>query len=178
MSTTRTMTEADLMALPRDGYKREYVDGEIRVSPAGFRHGNVALRLGGLLIAYVEAHGLGYAADSSTGFWMPSGNLRLPDLSFVSTARMPDGPPTGFSRIVPDLAVEILSPGDRHREVLDKVGEYVTSGVRLVWIIDPDARRAAVHRSLVDVTTLCEDDELDGLDVVPGFRCKLATIFG
>jgi Uma2 family endonuclease len=175
-TTTRTMIEAELMALPEDGLKREWVDGEIRVSPAGSPHGWVILRLSSRFVAHVEAHALGYAFDSSTGCWMPSGNLRVPDLTFVSRERMPDGIAEGFLRVVPDLAVEVLSPGDSQRGILDKVGEYLAAGVRLVWVIDPRARRAAAHRSLTDVRELGEDDFLEGADVVPGFRCRLGDI--
>ena len=82
MSTTqRTWTEAELMALPEDGFKRELVDGEIRVSPAGVPHGRIIVELTRLVANHVKAHGLGTVLDSSTGCWMPSGNLRVPDLT-------------------------------------------------------------------------------------------------
>ena len=177
MSTTRAMTEADLMALPDDGCKRELVDGEITVtSPAGPPHGRTNTRLSARLQMWAERHELGDVYCSSTGFWMSSGNLRVPDVSFIARARLPLPGQRGFSPVPPDLAVEVLSPGDSGRYLLDKVGEYLASGVRLVWIIDPEDRRAVVYRSLTDVRTLAEDDELDGEDVVPGFRCRLAEI--
>lgn len=176
MSTTRTWTEDELMALPRDGFKRELVDGEIQLSPAGHPHGNVNTRLIARLQTYVEAHRLGETFDGATGCWMPSGNLRVPDLAFVARERLPGPSEAGFLRVVPDLVVEVVSPGDSSRRILDKVGEYLSAGVRLVWVIDPRARRAAVHRSLTDVTDLEADDDLDGGDVVPGFRCRLGDI--
>ena len=79
---------------------------------------------------------------------------------------------------MPDLAVEVLSPDDRSRDILDKVGEYLQAGVPLVWVIDPKRRTAAAYRSLTDVRTLGPDDALDGADVVPGFRCALAEVVG
>jgi putative zinc finger/helix-turn-helix YgiT family protein len=94
-----------------------------------------------------------------------------PDLTFISREKFPDGPTEGFLRVVPDLLVEVLSPGDSNRRILDKVGEYLSAGVRLVWVIDPSSRRAAVHRSLTSVRELREDDDLDGEEVVSGFRC-------
>ena len=178
MSTTRTMTEAELMALPRDGWKRELVDGEIVMSPAGAPHGRIILELSWRLTSHVKAHDLGYLFDSSTGCWMPSGNLRVPDITFVSHARMPGGVVEGFLRVLPDLLVEVLSPGDSQRLVLDKVGEYLAAGVRLVWVIDPSTRTAACHRSLTDVRIVREDDDLDGDDVLPGFECRLADVLG
>ena len=178
MSTTRTLTEAEIMAWPRDGQKRELVDGEIRVSPAGYDHGRVIIRLAARLATHVETSGLGEVVDSSTGCWMPSGNLRVPDLTFVAAHRVPPPPATGFLRVIPDLVVEVLSPGDSLRGIFDKIGEYLGSGVRMAWVIDPRRRSATVFRSLTDVRRLEEDDALDGEDVVPGFRCRLGDVLG
>ena len=115
--------------------------------------------------------------DSSTGFRLPNGNVRLPDVAFVGKGRLPDERVTDdFSDVPPDLAVEVLSPSDRPRFVLGKVGEYLQAGVRLVWVVDPKRRRAAVYRSAADVREVLEDGVLDGEDVVPGFACPLAEI--
>jgi len=81
-----------------------------------------------------------------------------------------------FPDLAPDLAVEVLSPSERPRHVLDKVGEYLETGVRLVWIIDPAKAKAVVYRSLCDVIELQAGDQLDGGDVLPGFRCRLSDI--
>jgi Uma2 family endonuclease len=78
--------------------------------------------------------------------------------------------------VPPDLAVEVLSPSDRPRQVLDRIGEYLEAGVRLVWVIDPVERNATVYRSLTDVMTVDETGVLDGEDVVPGFTCPVAAI--
>ena len=178
MSTTRTWTEAELMALPRDGFKRELVDGEILVSPAGAPHGRVIMRLAQRFETHVTSHDLGHVFDSSTGCWMPSGNLRVPDLTFVSHERMPGGIVEGFLRVVPDLVVEVLSPGDSKRLIMDKVGEYLAAGVRLVWVVDPRERAAVRYRSLTDVQVIRDDGDLEGEDVLPGLRCRLADVLG
>ena len=184
MSTpTKIYTDEELLRLPKDGYKRELVDGEIRVSPAGARHGQIIVKLTALLYNHVTAHRLGFVFDSSTGFrWVArkpeQKNLRCPDISFVASGRWPnDEVPMGFGEIPPDLAVEVLSPDDRPRDVLEKVGEYLEVGTRLVWVLDYRKRTAAVHRSLTDVRHLGEDDSLDGEDVVPGFSCPLRELF-
>jgi Uma2 family endonuclease len=170
-------TEADLLQTPNDGRKYELVDGEIRVSPAGTRHGQVILRLTLRIAAFVNEHGLGHVFESSTGFRLPGGNVRSPDTSFVKTGRFEnERPPDDFPDLAPDLAVEVLSPGDSPRHVLDKVGEYLQAGVRLVWVIDPRRERAAVYRSLTDVRELRPEDAFDGEDVVPGFRVTLAEL--
>lgn len=179
MATTirAAATEEDLLRTPRDGQKYELVDGKIRVSPAGGRHGGVCVQLSTLLNTFVKERKLGYVFDSSTGFRLPGGNIRLPDVSFVATGRFEgERQPEDFPALAPDLAVEVLCPGDRSRDVLDKVGEYLQAGVRLVWVIDPRERTAAIHRSLTQVRMVGADDLLEGEDVLPGFRCRLAEV--
>jgi Uma2 family endonuclease len=177
-TTTRPVaTEQDLLDTPRDGQKYELVDGQIRVSPAGSRHGKVCVRLVVLLGGYVRERGLGQVFESSTGFRLPGGNVRVPDVSFVANGRFPgDEVPEGFPDLAPDLSVEVLSPDDRPRDILDKVGEYLQAGVHLVWVIDWKRRKALVYRSLTDVRTLGPEDLLEGEDVVPGFQCRLAEV--
>jgi Uma2 family endonuclease len=176
-TTRRAATEQDLLAMPRDGRKYELVDGEIRVSPAGDRHSVVAARLVARLVPVVERQRLGHVCGADAGFRLPGGNVRSPDGSFVASGRFPnDEPPDDFGDLAPDLAVEVTSPGDRPRYVLDKVGEYLEAGVRLVWVIDPRHARAVVYRSISDVRELGPDDALDGEDVVPGFRCTLREV--
>src|SRR5712692_3815014 len=103
------------------------------------------------------------------GSGLPGGNVRSPDVAFVARGRFDqDELPEGFSPRAPDLAIEVLSPEDRPRHVLDKVGEYLQAGVRLVWVIDPRRGRAAIYRSLTDVREVGANDALDGEDVVPG----------
>jgi Uma2 family endonuclease len=171
------ITDVDLRALPRDGRKYEWVGGTVRVSPAGYRHGRIVVRLLSRLEAFVSQRGLGHVLDSSTGYRLPTGNVRSPDASFVSSARVPvTGEPTGFAEFAPDLAVEVLSPDDRPRDVLDKVGEYLGAGVKLVWVIDPERRSAVAFRSLTDTRSIDAAGLLDGEDVVAGFACPLAEL--
>lgn len=83
-------TEEDLRNAPEDGQKHELVDGAVVVSPAGTRHGLVSVRVSSRLGTFVEARALGYVVDSSTGFRLPNGNVRLPDVAFVARGRFPD----------------------------------------------------------------------------------------
>ena len=166
------------MGMPQDGQKYELVEGELVVSPAGGRHGKVTVRLVVRLGGFVEAGKLGHVFDSSTGYILPGGNRRAPDASFVARGRFPgEEVPRGFIELAPDLAVEVLSPGDDPRKVMDKVGEYLKSGVRLVWVIDPETRRAVCYRSLTAVHDVPTEGALAGEDVVPGFACPLASLF-
>src|SRR5690242_2215398 len=100
--------------MPKDGPKYELVGGEIRMSPAGFRHGAISMLLGARMLTFVRERRLGHIVDSSTGFRMPSGNVRLPDVAFVAFGRLErEQLEDGFSPVPPDLAVEVLSPADR-----------------------------------------------------------------
>jgi Uma2 family endonuclease len=165
-TTAWRATEADLLRTPDDGFKHELVDGEIRTSPAGTRHGLMSLKLASRLLAYAR-----------TGFRMPGGNVRCPDVAFVARGRFEgDKVPEGFSPVPPDLAVEVVSPDDRPRYVLDKIGEYLGAGVRLVWVVDAAGRVATVYRSLTDVRRLEQHEFLEGENVVPGFRCPLVDV--
>ena len=184
-TTSRYVTDEELLQAPRDGQKYERVDGEMRVSPAGFRHEGVGMALAARLWVFVTERKLGHVVGSSAGFRWPGrkvdrpDNVRSPDVSFVAAGRFPDERwPIGFPELAPDLAVEVLSPDDRRGDVLEKVGEYLDVGTRLVWVIDPEKRTAVVYRSLTDVRVISDTEALDGEDVVPGFSCPLKDVLG
>lgn len=99
-------------------------------------------------------------------------------MSFVAAGRLAqEAGAAAFPQLVPDLAIEVLSPADSPRAVLDGVGECLESGVRLVWVIDPDKRRAVEYRSLSEAREIGPADSVDGEDVLPGFSCRLAELF-
>jgi Uma2 family endonuclease len=105
--------------------------------------------------------------------------VRGPDISFISIARLPpDRIPEQFIPGAPDLAVEIISPGDRWSEVEEKVADYLAGGVRMVWLVDSRERRVVVRYSDRPPTIIAADGELDAEDVVPGFKLPLAELFG
>jgi Uma2 family endonuclease len=146
-TTTRPATEDDLRQSPHDGSKYELVDGAIVVSSGGARHGSVAVKLAARLLAHAAERRLGHVFDSSTGFRLPGGNVRVPDASFVATGRFQDDKPTDdFADLAPDLAV-----------------------------VDPRRRRAVAYRSLTEVREVGPADDLGGEDVLPGFRCSLLS---
>ena len=79
--------------------------------------------------------------------------------------------------LAPDLAVEVLSPTDRAREVREKVADWLRAGTRLVWVIDPATHSVTVYRSLDDFQQLSEGDTLEGGEVLPGFGCGIKDLF-
>jgi Uma2 family endonuclease len=178
MATT-AISDEELFRLPQDGNKYEVVDGELRMSPAGWRHERAISALIVALGTFVQERRLGEVLGSNTLYRLPGGNLRGPDVSFVAAGRLPaSGEGSGVLELAPDLAVEVLSPSDRRRQVLDKIGEYLEAGVGRVWVIDLENRNAAIYQSLTHIRQLDEAAALEGEDVLVGFSCPLARIFG
>jgi len=178
----KVWSEAELQALPEDGYTHELVDGEIVMSPKNDSfHGDICTRLSAVLVPFVETSRLGAIWDSSTGFRMNNLNVRAPDISFVSRARLKA---QGFRRSTrrffpgaPDLAVEVLSPNNTRKEIDERLKDFFSSGTRLAWIIDPDAQRVEICRSLTERRWISGEDFLEGEDLLPGFRYPIADFF-
>lgn len=181
MSTTILFTADQLLRMPDDGNRYELICGELRkMSPAGWRHGWVAGRLHVWLGRYVEEHNLGVVFEGETGFLLASDpdTVRAPDVAFVCRSRLPaEEPAEAFWPGAPDLAVEVVSPGDTVHEVDDKVGTWLDAGTRMVWVVNPKWHSVTVYRSADQVKILTENDELTGEDVVEGFHCTVGRLF-
>lgn len=176
MTAPALMTAEDLLRLAPPDKRSELVRGVLVVrEPAGFRHGEIAARIAKVLMDHVDAHGLGLVLAAETGFKLAADpdTVRAPDVAFVRHDRVPNPPPTGFPVLAPDLVVEVLSPGDRAGEILGKVGDWLDSGTRLVWVVDPARREARVYRPNGSLTLLNVPGVLIGEDVLPGFACPL-----
>ncbi len=174
----RRYTPEDLLSM-RDGGRYELVDGRLVEKPVGTEADWVAARLSSALVTFTEAQRLGWAFGESSYqcFADDRQKVRRPDASFIRRGRLPgDRLPKGHCRIAPDLAVEVVSPKESFSEVVEKVGEYLSAGLQLVWAIDPNTRTAYVWRSDGSSARLDERGTLDGEEVLPGFRCLLADI--
>lgn len=186
---TRLCTADDLWEIshrPENEAKRfELIDGEIvEMSPTGWIHGKVTMELGRLIANHVAAHGLGEVMAAETGFSLSQDGLNVlaPDVGFIVKARVPSElPESGYVLLAPDLAVEVVSPGNRPRDMLNKVEKYLEHGTNAVWVVYPDERVIDVyHRQPDGVLTLRKvntDSTLDGGDMLPGFTLKVADIF-
>lgn len=179
-TTGRRYTPEDLLTMP-DGDHFELVDGElVEVEMGGtaswtagevhgqFRDFNKQARCGWVLPEGTSYQCFGEAED----------RVRRPDTSFIRYGRLSEQRlPDGHIRIAPDLAVEVVSPNDLFIEVREKVEEYLRAGVRLVWVIEPESRTIELFRPDGSVAMLRKEQELDGEDVLPGFRCAVAALF-
>jgi Uma2 family endonuclease len=180
-STVTRVTADELLAMPKDGYRYALVKGElIRMSPTGHEHGIVALHIAAALHDYVRAKNLGATYAAETGFLIAQNpdTVRAPDAAFVRRQRMEAaGTVRSFWIGAPDLAVEVVSPGDTVREVEEKVTQWMEAGALMVWVISPRLRTVTIYRSLNDIDTLTEKDLLDGGKVIPGFQIAVADLF-
>jgi Uma2 family endonuclease len=177
MATPTLITGEALLQMPDTGKKVELVKGElIEMVPPGGDHGERALRIARLLDEFVEIHALGRVGVES-GFYLARNpdTVRGPDAFFISKERLPlDVAVEGYYTVVPDLAVEVVSPNDTFTEVTEKVDEYLAAGVRLVWVIDPKRRAVVVYPG---GQTLTEADRLSGGNVLPGFSLPVTRLF-
>ena len=174
-------TAEELERLAHNGRRLELVKGRVyEMAPAGGRHGGASMNVGTDLNVHVRAHRLGRVFAAETGFIIgrDPDTVRAPDAAFVSESRLGiDETPDGFVEVVPDLVVEVVSPGDTRREVSEKMEDWFQAGVRLAWVLYPATRTATTYRSLEDVIQLSEDDSLNGEEVVPGFSCRVGDLF-
>lgn len=178
-SAARLISAEELLLSDIPNRSTELVRGVLVVrEPPGSWHGRLAARVTFRLGQYVYPRRAGELFSQDTGFQIERDpdTVRAPDVAFVAAARMPQVGRRGYAPIAPDLAVEILSPGDRPAEVLAKVADWLRAGTSLVWVIDPDRALAHVHRADGTIAIVRDNEALDGEDVLPGFRCTLSEV--
>jgi Uma2 family endonuclease len=175
------LTAEHLFFMDDDRYQYELDRGRLVVmEPPGFPHGATVARVTVILATFVEAHGLGTVVTGDTGFVLFRGpdTVRGPDVAFVRTDRLPTAEDAQlFFEGAPDLAVEVLSPGNRPGQLEKKVRNYLRAGTRVVWVVDPRARTVVVHAPDAVPCALTDADEIDGGDVLPGFRAPVRAFF-
>lgn len=175
------VTADELLVSPRGAGRYELVDGVLRrMTPAGHVHGRIAARIGGRLLAFVESHQLGEVYAAETGFLLRRSpdTVRAPDAAFVRRERLASMTlqPQGYFPGPPDLAVEVLSPSDSRAEIEAKVADWLTSGCRLVLVLNPATRTAELHRR-TSVESFTSPEVVTFGDVVSGCTVDLADLF-
>jgi Uma2 family endonuclease len=172
-----TATKDDL--LKPENKNCELVDETLVEKPMGMRESLLAIWIGHLFQNHVHPRNLGLITGADGTYEVLLGLVRLPDVAFVSWDRLPGRrvPDEPIPNVVPDLAVEVLSPSNTAKEMARKRGEYFRAGVRLVWEIDPRTRTARAYTSEMAFTEHTGTDQLDGGTVLPGFSLPLAQVF-
>ncbi len=176
----RPYTAEEFLHMP-ENEGADLVDGQIVEVPMG----SISSWIGGELVflvrLFLRSSELGWVFPQETGMtiWPDRpGHVRKPDLVFVRKGRLPGGtPPAGWLTVVPDLVVEVVSPGDEIEAFEAKLDEFRAAGIPLIWVIYPGTRRAHVLGANRSRTEIAPDGIVDGEDVLPGFSCKLADLF-
>lgn len=180
-ASTRLITAEEFFKMPSppDGSRQELIQGVVvTMPPPGGRHGVCCLKVGRKLGNFVDEHQLGTVTCNDAGFITERDpdTVRGPDVAFWRKARLPEVPP-GYIELSPDLAVEVVSPDDHFARVQRKVVHYMTHGVALLWVVDPDDRSVTVYRPGQEMRILEEAETLTAEDLLPGFSCRVADLF-
>ena len=182
-----TTATADVPAIPPPsvalGDLYEVVDGEFREKPPmGAFEFELASVLQDFLSPFATSRGLGRIRTEMLFDLGPAvARQRRPDVAFVSAEKWPlhlRVPKTAAWAVIPDLAIEIISPSNPATDVAAKVDEYFRAGTKLVWVVYPNVDKVYVHQSPKKVDILARGDELDGGTVLPGFRLSIDDLFG
>ena len=149
------------------------------MTPTGDAHGAIEANVAAELQTYVREKNLGKVRSGEVGIYVRRNpdTVRAADVLYISHERYALKGPSIFLDVAPDLDVEILSPGDSWTEITQKLRDYFTIGVRMVWVIDPVGRTISAYRSLTDIREFTAKDMLPGEDTVPGFSVSVARLF-
>lgn len=179
-SPSSVVTPEQLLQLP-DGSRYELVDGQLVERTMSMESAWVAGEVFAALREHAksESAGLVFNSDASYQcFGEEADRVRRPDVSFIRQGRLSaEQFHEGHCRIFPDLAVEVASPNDLYDDVQQKVREYLSAGVTLVWVVDPPGKSVMVYRRGGPVELLEESDQLGGDPVLPGFSMRVGDLF-
>lgn len=177
MSGQGLVTAEQLLGIAEPGFRFEVVRGELRrMSAAGYMHGVVTGRITLRLGSWVEGHGLGVICGAETGFVLERDpdTVQAPDVAFVTGERHVDA--AGFFPGPPDLAVEVVSPGDSFSAVQSKGLDWIAHGATSVWVVDPSQETVTTYGA-AESRVLRGDDVLVDAAVLPGFEQRVAEFF-
>jgi len=179
--TTQPLTADALLAMSSTVGRSELLDGElIRMSPAGFEHGSITLKLAWPIARYVEEHQLGIVCAAETGFLLKRNpdTVRAPDLAFVSQARVDQvGSVKGYWPGCPDLVAEVISPHDTDSEVKAKSMAWIEAGCKVVWIVDPKQKQVKEFRSETSIRIFTVRDRLSASEVFGDWSIEVGKLF-
>jgi Uma2 family endonuclease len=176
-----TATAKDVVALRAGPERRlcELVDGVLVEKAMGIKASILGAVLSRLIWNFIDKENLGVVLGADGMIRTFPDQVRIPDVSFISWDRYPgdEVPDEAISSFMPNLAVEVLSPGNTKAEMDRKLRDYFLAGVELFWIIDPETQTAKSYTSPEDVQRIGKAGYLDGGTVLPGFRLSLKDFF-
>lgn len=163
-------------ANPEIKFERTAAGELVIMSPTGGETGKINAKLISRFVVWNERTNSGEVFDSSTCFKLPNGGDRSPDVAWVSQSRWDALTPEQkrkFPPLCPDFVLELLSPSDDLRLTQAKMREYLDSGARLGWLINPEDKKVEIYRSGQAVEVLDAPATLSGETVLPEFTLDL-----
>ena len=157
----------------------ELIDGVLVEKTMGYLESLLAGAILEALRRFVKPRHLGIVLGEAGTLKILPRQVRIPDVCFISWNRFPGRklPPVPIPPVAPDLAVEVLSPGNTEAEMERKLREYFEAGTKLVWYVDPASRCVTVYTAPGQRELLAEGATLTGGQVLPGFSLSLAELF-
>jgi Uma2 family endonuclease len=157
----------------------ELVDGTLVEKTVGYFESRLAVILIHLIETFLDKNKLGMVLGEAGTLEILSDTVRAADVAFIRWERFPGGvlPKKPIPKLVPDLAVEVLSKSNAPAEMTRKLREYFEAGVQLVWYIDPKTRTATVYTAPEQSSYVDHDGVLSGGEILPGFELSLAELF-
>ena len=172
---------AEFCRINRDLRIEMTAEGDLIIMPPTYgRTGNRNFKLTGQVHAWVERDGTGVGFDSSTGFTLPNGAKRSPDVAWVRKSRLAaltEEQKDKLLPLCPDFVIELRSASDSLEELRAKMREYMENGAQLGWLLDPSSRRVDVYRADGTVEQLEKVESMAGDPVLPGFVLNLRQIW-
>jgi len=186
LSKSETITElkppitGEMLFKLGDMGRTELVKGEIiYLSPTGHLHGFLESNFDRVLGAFVYQHKLGRVFVGEVGIYTHRNpdTVRVADVAFISRERLAQVQSQSYLDVAPELIVEVLSPDDAWSQLMEKLEEYFTIGVQMVWVADPRRQQVYVYSSLTEVERFTMAEVLSGGKILPGFSVPVAELF-
>ena len=177
-ATDDLLTLEEYLTLPDDDlYIDELSRGRLVREPRpGNTHGQIVAEITYLLRSYLEHSSVGRVITEAGFLLSPSPlTIRGPDVAFVRNERLQST--TSFFEGGPDLAIEVVSPSNRPGELLQKVGEFLSGGTEVVWVVYPQPRTVVEHTLAGATRVLSEEDVLSAPEILPGFELRVRRLF-
>jgi Uma2 family endonuclease len=180
-TVVKLMTAEEYQLLPEDGLPTELVRGRIvSMNMPAPRHGEICFNTGFIVRSYLATNDVGRVVTNDSGIIVnrDPDTVRGADVGFYSYKRVPKGPlPQGYLAVVPELIFEVRSPGDRWKDILKKVAEYLAAGVLRVCVLDEQTETITVYSPDEPEVKLTGDQELVLPDILPGFAVRVSRFF-
>ena len=158
----------------------ELIRGKLRkMSPTGYQHGEVESNITTSLSIFLRTHNLGKIMSGEVGIFIRRGpdSIRAADVLFISHRQLQQVQSASYLDVAPELIIEVLSPNDNWSEMMEKLEDYFSIGVKQVWLADPRRKILQIFGSLTESVLLHEGESLPEIAFLPGFKLDLSEIY-